>query len=406
MTATLQRATASGRHTWTAVALVAASFWVTMLGTTLPTPLYPLYAARLHFGEMMTTVVFAVYAVGVTAGLILFGHWSDQLGRRPLLLAGLALSGLSAIVFLLPNALGWLFVGRVLSGLSAGIFTGTATATIVDLVPDAVRGRAGLIAAAVNMGGLGAGPVLAGVLGQYAPGPSRLCFAVDLALVVVAAAGVYLVPEPVERAAEPRLRPRRLQVPARMRALFVRAAIAGFAGFAVMGLFTAVSPAFLGSVLHDHNRALVGAVAASVFAASVVGQTFAGPLGTGRALVLGCAALIAGMVGVGASLPAHLLALLVAGGMVAGLGQGLSFRAALGSVSAASPEDVRGAVTSTFFVALYIGIAIPVIGEGALAGAFGLVTAGLIFAGLVTALAAVVLVLLVRGSDSGSPSSS
>jgi hypothetical protein len=37
-----------------------------------------------------------------------------------------------------------------------------------------------------------------------------------------------------------------------------------------------------------------------------------------------------------------------------------------------------------------------VIGEGALAGAFGLVTAGLIFAGLVTALAATVLVLLMR----------
>jgi len=41
------------------------------------------------------------------------------------------LSGLSAVVFLLAGTLGWLFVGRVLSGLSAGIFTGTATATIV-----------------------------------------------------------------------------------------------------------------------------------------------------------------------------------------------------------------------------------------------------------------------------------
>jgi hypothetical protein len=102
------------------------------------------------------------------------------------------------------------------------------------------------------------------------------------------------------------------------------------------------------------------------------------------------------MVGVGASLPLHALALLVVAGVVAGVGQGLSFRAALGSVSAASPEDIRGAVTSTFFFMLYVGIAIPVIGEGALAGAFGLVTAGLIFAGLVTALAATVLVLLMR----------
>ena len=382
---------------WRAVALVGAAFAITMLGTTLPTPLYPIYAARLGFGELVTTVVFAVYAVGVTAGLLLFGHWSDQLGRRPLLLAGLALSGLSAGAFLLPTALPWLFVGRVLSGLSAGIFTGTATAAIVDLAPERGRGRAGLIAAAVNMGGLGAGPVLAGVLAQYAPLPTRLCFVVDVALVGLGAGCVFAAREPVRRAETPRLRPRRLQVPRELRPTFVRAAIAGFAGFAVMGLFTAVSPAFLGTVLHHTNKALVGLVVLVVFGASVAGQTLSDAVGAGRALVWGCAALIAGMAVLVGSLAAHSLALLVAGGVIAGLGQGLSFRAGLGSVAAAAPEAVRGEVTSTFFVALYIGIAVPVIGEGALAGAFGLVPAGIAFATLVAALAGAALALLVRG---------
>ncbi|SHF62328.1 Predicted arabinose efflux permease, MFS family [Jatrophihabitans endophyticus] len=389
-----------GRRTgWAGVSLVGLAFVVAMLGTTLPTPLYPKYAVQFGFDELVTTVVFATYAVGVTGGLLLFGHWSDQLGRRPLLLLGLALSALSAGAFLLPGALGWLFVGRLLSGVSAGIFTGTATATIVDLAPERGRARAGLVAAAVNMGGLGLGPLLAGVLTQYAPLPLRLCFVVDLGLVVLATACVLATREPVERARRPRLAPRALHVPPELRAAFTRAAVAGFAGFAVLGLFTAVSPAFLGDVLGQHNAAVVGAVVLCIFAGSVGGQTQSDRLGLDRALPVGCGALIAGMVLVGTSLAAEQLVLLVAGALVAGYGQGLSFRAGLGSVAGASPADERGAITSTFFVVLYVGIAVPVIGEGALAAGVGLVPAGLVFAGLVAALAATALVLVVRARD-------
>ncbi|HJT02888.1 MAG TPA: MFS transporter, partial [Pseudonocardiaceae bacterium] len=350
------------------------------------------------FGELVTTVVFAAYAAGVIAALLLFGHWSDQLGRRPMLQAGLVLSGLSAVVFLLAGTLGWLFVGRVLSGLSAGMFTGTATATIVDLAPEEGKARASLIAAAVNMGGLGAGPLLAGVLAQYAPVPLALCFLVDLVLVGLAVAGVHAVAEPVRRPGTVRLRPQKVTVPAEIRGVFIRAAIAGFAGFAVMGLFTAVSPAFLGTVLHDTNHAVTGAVVLSVFLASTVGQSLSMVIDGRRALTLGCAGLIAGMVLVGASLPVRSLAMLIGGAVIAGLGQGMSFRAGLGSVTSISPPDKRGEITSSYFVMLYIGIAIPVIGEGAAAKAFGLIVAGMVFAALVAILAAVVLLLLMRSA--------
>lgn len=381
---------------WAGIALVGAAFAITMLGTTLPTPLYPRYAARFDFGELITTVIYAVYAVGVITGLVLFGHWSDQLGRRPMLFAGLILSGLSAVCFLLPAAVGWLYAGRMLSGLSAGIFTGTATATMVDLAPESGRSRAGLVAAAANMGGLGLGPLLAGVLSQYAPHPLQLCFVVDLIVIVLGIGCVLLVADPVEPVDERRLAPRALEVPESIRAIFTRAAIAGFAGFAVLGLFTSVSPAFLGKVLHHGNAALVGAVVLCAFAASVVGQTVTARLGTDRALKSGCLALIAGMAIVAVSLVAHSLALLVVGALVAGGGHGMSFRAGLSSVAEASPADQRGTVTSTFFVVLYVGISIPVIGVGALATAAGLVTAGVVFAALVALLAGVAWMLLQR----------
>jgi MFS family permease len=383
---------------WPAIGLVGLAFTVTMVGTTLPTPLYPAYAAEFGFGEFVTTVIFAVYAVGVIAGLLLFGHWSDQVGRRPMLVAGLLLSALSAVVYLLPAAEGWLYVGRVLSGLSAGIFTGTATATIVGLAPAASRARAGLVAAAVNMAGLGSGPLLAGLLTQYAPDPLRLCFVVDLVLIALGLVAVLLVRDPVARRDNLALAPRPLRVPAEMRAVFIRAAIAGFAGFSVLGLFTAVSPAFIGEVLHRHSAALVGVVVAVLFVASIVGQAAVSSIGLERALPIGCVVMIVGMALIAWSLTAASLALLVVGAIIAGFGLGLTFRAGLGLVSAAAPDEQRGEVTSTFFVTLYVGISIPVIGVGALATGPGLVTAGVVFSIAVAVLAAIALALLLRPS--------
>jgi MFS family permease len=381
---------------WSAVTLIGAAFAITMLGTTLPTALYPLYEKVFGFGELVTTVVFATYAAGVIAGLVLFGHWSDQVGRRPMLHAGLVLSGLSAVVFAVAGGLGWLFVGRVLSGLSAGIVTGTATATIVDLVPERSTARASLVAAAVNMGGLGAGPLLAGVLAQYAPLPLMLCFIVDLALVVLAVVAVQAVAEPVRRASTLRLRPQKVNVPIDIRGVFTRSAIAGFAGFAVLGLFTAVSPAFVGTVLHNTNPAITGAVVLSLFIASTIGQSLSSLIGERRALLIGCAGLIVGMIFVGMSLPARSLALLIVGAVIAGLAQGMSFRAGLGSVTHASPPDKRGEITSSYFMVLYTGAAVPVIGEGAAAQAFGLTASGVVFAAVVAILAAVAFRLLLH----------
>src|SRR5690242_5744277 len=167
--------------------LVAAAFLVTMLGATLPTPLYPLYQRELGFGGLMVTVVFATYAVGVLAALLVVGRLSDQVGRKAVLLPGLAVAAASSLVFLIPHSLAALFVGRLLSGVSAGVFTGVATAMLIDLAPEDGRARAGLLAAVVNVLGLGLGPVVAGALADHAPHPLELPYLVHVALLAVAA---------------------------------------------------------------------------------------------------------------------------------------------------------------------------------------------------------------------------
>ena len=67
------------------LAAAAYVFAVVMMGTTMPTPLYPEMSAAFGFGDAATTVLFAIYAIGVVAGLVIFGRLSDTLGRRPVL---------------------------------------------------------------------------------------------------------------------------------------------------------------------------------------------------------------------------------------------------------------------------------------------------------------------------------
>jgi predicted MFS family arabinose efflux permease len=384
--------------------VVAYAFTVTMVGTTLPTPLYPLYRERFGFSQLMVTVVFATYAVGVITALLLFGRLSDQIGRRATLLPGLGASALAAVVFLTATGLPELLVGRVMSGLSAGIFTGTATAAIVDLAPPGKAARATLTATVANLGGLGCGPLLAGLVARFGPDPLRLTFAVDLALLVPAVLGVLLMPEtvrPVQRGLAAGGRRRgphvsRPRVPAEIRGVFVRASLAAFAGFAVLGLFTAVAPAFLGEVLHESSPLVIGLIVFGVFQASACGQIAAGRFGPGAGLTAGCCGLVLGMAGVGAALAASSLAVLVVGGLVAGFGQGLSFRAGLGALLGAAPPASRAEVSSAFFVVAYVAISLPVVGVGLLGQLTTLRTAGLVFAAGVALLGLVVLGLLRR----------
>lgn len=349
--------------------LLAYAFTATMAFSTVPTPLYVLYQGRDRFSAFTLTLIFAAYAAGVALSLLLAGHVSDWLGRRRVLVPAIAMNLLAGGIFLAWPAVPGLFIARFISGLGIGMLTATATAHLTELHlaarPGASRSRADGVATAANLGGLGLGPLVAGLLAQYAPDPLHLAFYVTEGLMVIGVLMMALVPETVDRP-EPRpaYRPQRVSVPPAARPAFLAAGGAGAVVFAMFGLFTSLAPSFLAGTLHDTSHALAGLAAFLVFGASAVSQIVLASSPLRRQLGLGFTVLAAGIAAVTAAIWAASLPLLLIGGALAEAGAGAAFKGSVSTVINIAPPQARGEALAGLFLASYLGLAIPVVGLG------------------------------------------
>jgi MFS family permease len=383
--------------------LLALVLGVTMAGTTLPTPLYVIYQSRWHLSAAMVTVTFAAYAAAVLATLLLAGRSSDEAGRRPVMAVALAASALSTVVFILAPDVGALIAARIVSGLSAGLMTGTATATLTELIPASGRRRASLVATAANMGGLGVGPLVAGLFAQYAPHPTTLVFEVYLAVLAAAALIVLLMPETVRPRARPALRFAGLGIPERGRGEFIAAAVAAFAAFALLGLFSSLVPGFIGDTLHEGSHAIQGAVVFLLLAVGTVTQVALSRFSSRRVMLAGLGMFLAALVLIATALAEAGMALFLVGTAAGGVAVGAIFLGSLATASRLAPAERRGHVISTFFVACYAGLIIPVLGVGVLSEFTGTFPAVLTLSALLAVLCLFSITRIARTASPGEP---
>jgi MFS transporter, DHA1 family, tetracycline resistance protein len=124
------------------------------------------------------------------------GALSDHFGRRPVVLLSNFGLGCDYVLMALAPSLGWLFVGRVISGITSSSIA-TAYAYIADVTPVETRAKSfGLMGAAFGIGFV-LGPALGGILGHYDP---RLPFWVAAALSLTNAMyGLFVLPESLPR---------------------------------------------------------------------------------------------------------------------------------------------------------------------------------------------------------------
>lgn len=346
--------------------VIALAFFIVMAFSTVPTPLYALYQARDGFTTFLITVIFAAYAVGVMVSLYLAGHVSDWLGRRNVILAAILIEVLAAMVFLIWPAVPGLLVARFVSGVGVGALTATATAHLSELRtearPDEGPRLAGTISSFANIGGLGLGPLVGGVLAQFVTAPLVIPYVVFLLLMVAAAVATAFVPETVVRLEQrPAYRPQRVSLPRQARGRFYSAGAAAFAAFAVFGLFTSLAPTFIAGTLHETSRLLAGVVTFAVFGSAAFAQVFTSRLEIAKQLRLAMVFMAVGLAAMAVGVLTVSLPLFIVAGILAGAGVGIQFRASVAVAASLALPPSRGEVLAALFLVAYTGLAVPVL---------------------------------------------
>ncbi|MEU2573306.1 MFS transporter [Streptomyces anulatus] len=380
--------------------LIGAVFAVTMATGSAPAPLYVLYQQRDGFASFTLTLIFAAYAAGVAVSLLTAGHISDGLGRRRVLTAAVLLNLLALLVFMTWSTVPGLLLARFVSGLGIGMLTATATVYLTELHatarPRQGSGRAEVVSTAANLGGLGLGPLVTGLLAQYAPDPLRTPYVVFAFLLVTAGLVVTTVPETVAHDITWKYRPMRVAVPTTVRVRYAAAAMHAFTASAMFGLFTSLAPGFLSTRLGIGSLAVSGAVTFLVLASAAGFQLLVARLSLQRQALLGIALLGSGLVVVTVGLTVVSLWALLTGGVLAGAGAGTAYKAAIGSVIAMTEPDSRGEALAGLFLGGYAGMSVPVLGLGLLMLATTTTVAVLVFSAALAGVLVLTLLLTFR----------
>jgi predicted MFS family arabinose efflux permease len=344
-----------------------------MAGANLAAPLYERYAEEFGFPAIVLTTVFATYAVTLVLTLLTCGRLADRFGRRPVITAGLGVGVLALLVFAVAHATLWLYAARALQGVAVGLVSGPSTAALVELDPDPESGRPALLAGLAQAVGSGTGPLVAGALAQVAPSPLHLSFLIGAAVTVAWLALVWLVPEPVDRSAEP-WRMQWPRVPPDIRAHFWRLGLTGGLVWASLALYLSVVPSYVAELLHTRDLALIGANSALACFASAVAQIVAQRRSTPRRLTqaAGLVVLAAGLVLLVVSAAVGVLALILLAALVIGVGHGVTFLRAQDELNAIAPPAQRGEISAAFVCCVYAVVGTAVIGVGILAQALPL----------------------------------
>jgi hypothetical protein len=372
-----------------------ASLIVSLLAASAaPTPLYAIYQRQWGFTPITVTIVFGIYAVAVLVALLTLGRLSDAIGRKPVLLAALAVQVVSMLVYATAGGVVELLAARIIQGLSTGAALGAIGAAMLDVD----RSRGALANALAPGLGTGTGALVSALFVQFLPAPTHLVFYALIAVFAVQGAGVARLRETVIPSAVtaatfvPEVR-----LPRAVRGPVLAAAPVLFASWALAGLYAALGPALV-QVLTGSANVVLGAASLSVLAVSAVASVYLlRNVAAHTVLACGIAGLVAGVAITLVALGAGSEALFFAGTLVSGIGFGAGFQGGIRSVVPLAEPHERAGLLSLLFVISYLGMGVPAVaaGFGATDG-LGLLGAARVYGVALIALAGLALAGLYR----------
>lgn len=343
---------------------VAVAFSVLMAFGTAPTPLWPLYEARDHFGATMVTVTYASMVVGAAAAFLGLGHLSDRLGRRRVIVPALLVGLVASVVLIVWQDLPGLIAGRILNGVGLGLMASTATTYLHDLHDEARPDRTGsvlpgIVATAANLGGLASGPLVAGAAAEWLPVPLVTVQAIFTLAMAVCLVLVLCTPETVDRELPAAGPPTRFVLRPGSRRAFGAAGALGASAFAILGLISSLGASVLHGTLHTDSHLVVGLAAFLMFGSAAAAQLVLGRLPLHRLLTVGAVGFPVGLVLCAVSLYHPVLWLYLVAVSLSGAGSGLLFKGGLERAGSVADPASRAGVLAVFFVVAYLGMGLP-----------------------------------------------
>lgn len=160
-------------HRKAALGFIFVTLLLDVIGFGIVIPVFPKLISGLIDGDLSQASLYGgwlMFAYSATQFFFspVLGNLSDRYGRRPVLLTSLFGFGLDYLLLALAPSIGWLFLGRVIAGITGASMT-TASAYIADVSePEKRAQNFGLVGAAFGLGFI-IGPVIGGVLGQFGP---------------------------------------------------------------------------------------------------------------------------------------------------------------------------------------------------------------------------------------------
>lgn len=184
-----------------AVGFIFITLLIDVIGFGIIIPVMPKLISQLKQVDISSAstygsfLMFAYAAVQFICAPIL-GNLSDKYGRRPVLLFSLFGFGIDYLFLALAPTYGWLFIGRIIAGITGASFT-TGAAYIADVSTAENRSKNfGMIGAAFGLGFI-IGPLIGGLLGSLGP---RIPFYAAAALALLNCTyGYFVLPESLSK---------------------------------------------------------------------------------------------------------------------------------------------------------------------------------------------------------------
>jgi MFS family permease len=345
---------------------VAAALLGTGWGSNQITPMLLVYRHTLELGTGTLEAMFGFYALGLIPGLLLTGPLSDARGRRTVVIAAAGLSLLaSAALVAGADRVALLFLGRLMAGVSSGaVFAaGTAWLREISLAPvgTATPNGAARRAAIAMTAGFALGPLVAGVLAQWAPASRTLPYLPHIAFTAVVLLALLNVPETISGT---RRHPIRLSVPA-VRSPRFRGVVAPMAPwvFAAPAIAFALLPSVVGAQHAAEGIAVTAAITSLTAVAGVLIQPLARRLeahaASNRAGIVGLVVVGAGLALAAVTAQAQQIWLLVPCAILLGCAYGLCLVAGLVEVGRLAGDDDLAGLTAAYYALTYLGFAAP-----------------------------------------------